>query len=114
MVPATGPANAAGVIVLPLQAEMLAGKVIVGFGLTVIVNVCAVPVQVGPEVVGTTVTVAFNGVVPVFNVVNEAILPVPDPARPSAVEPLFVHVNVVPLTAPVKLIAEEDTPVHST
>ena len=57
-------------------------------GLTVIVNVLAVPIQLAvPFVkVGVTVIVAKIGVVPVFIAVNEGILPVPI----SGVNPMLV------------------------
>ena len=61
------------------------------------VNVWAVPVQVGDEpIVGVTVIVAEIGDEPVFVGVNEPILPVPLAAKPMAVL-LFDQLNVAPV-----------------
>ena len=54
----------------------------VGVGLTVIINVCAAPVQ--PLADGVTVIVAVIGALVAFVAVNDPILPVPDAARPIA------------------------------
>ena len=81
-----------------------------GVGLTVIVNVIDGPLQ--PLATGVTVIVAVTGALVVFVAVKAAILPVPDAARPMLVL-LFVQLNVVPPTAPVKLIAVVVAPLHS-
>ena len=73
----------------------------------VIVNVFGVPVQ--PFVVGVTVIVETIGEVVAFVAVKEGILPEPLAARPIAVL-LFVHVNVVPLTGPDKLVIDAIAP----
>ena len=77
--------------------------VIVGFGLMVIVNVVAVPLQVAPSIVtdGVAVTVAITGVEPLLVPANELIVPEPLAPRPIDVV-LFVQPNVVPATAPEK------------
>ena len=56
-----------------------------------------------PFAVGVTVIVAVIGEVVAFVAMNEGIFPEPLAARPIAVL-LFVHVNVVPLTGPDKLV----------
>ena len=67
------------------------------------VNVVGVPVH--PFAVGVTVIVEEIGEIVALVAVNEGILPDPFAARPIAVL-LFVHVNVVPLTAPEKFVAD--------
>src|SRR3989442_1410907 len=73
-----------------------------GVGFTVIVNVCDVPVH--PLATGVTVIVAVTIVVPPFVAVNAAMSPVPLAANPILVV-LFVQLNVVPDTVPVKFTA---------
>ena len=75
----------------------------------VIVNVFGAPVQ--PFAVGVTVIVAAIGEVVALVAVNEGILPEPLAARPIDVL-LFVHVNVVPLTGPEKLVIDVVAPVQ--
>lgn len=79
-------------VVLSVMGVALAHKADKGdsvtglLALTVIVNVWAVPVQVGEEpTVGVTVMVALIGVVPALVAVKEAILPEPLAAKPIAV-----------------------------
>jgi hypothetical protein len=55
------------------------------------------------------VIVAVIGDVVAFVAVNAGILPEPFAARPIAVL-LFVHVNVVPLTGPDKVVTVADAP----
>ena len=74
------------------------------------VNVLAVPVH--PAVTGVTVIVAVTGVVPVFTALNEGIFPVPDAPSPIAVL-LFVQLNVVPATGPLKLMAVDGAPLQT-
>jgi hypothetical protein len=74
------------------------------------VNVIGVPGH--PFAVGVTVIVAVTGAVPVLVAVNAAILPVPLAARPMLVL-LFVQLNVVPATAPVKVMAVVVAPLHN-
>ena len=76
-------------------------------GLTVIVNVSGVPGH--SLAVGVTVTVPVMATVPALVAVNDAIFPVPLPPKPIAVL-LLPHVNVVPLTDEVKLIAPLASP----
>jgi hypothetical protein len=77
---ATG--NVIAGLVLPAHTilSMIAGMT--GAGLTVIVNVCGVPIQPVDPSMGLTVIVAVTGLVVVFIALNEAILPVPDTPRP--------------------------------
>jgi len=83
----------------------------VGVGFTVIVNVVAVPVQ-PLAVVGVTVIVAVIGAAVVLVAVKLGILPWPLAASPIAVL-LFVQLNIVPATVPVKLIAAVAAPLQS-
>ena len=64
----------------------------VAVGLTVIVNVCGMPLHDSPpfEKVGVTVMVAVTGAVPLFFAVKEAIFPLPVAANPI-VALLFVQ-----------------------
>lgn len=73
----------------------------------VIVNVSVVPVHPLADGVTTMVLV----VSPVLVGVNELILPVPLAAKPMPVF-VFVHVYVVPVTGPLKFIAEMTEPSH--
>jgi len=74
------------------------------------VNVMGVPGH--PVAVGVTVMVLVTGVVPALVAVNDPILPTPEPAKPMVVL-LFVQLNTVPVTAPVKLMAAVGAPVHN-
>ena len=65
------------------------------------------------EYSGVTVIVATTGVVPLFTTMKEAILPVPEAARPILVV-LFVHLNTAVLGAPVKLTAAGEKPLKRT
>jgi len=62
--------------------------------------------------VGVTVIVAVIGLAVALVAVKAAILPVPDAARPIAVL-LLVQLNVVPATAPAKVMAVVVAPLHS-
>jgi hypothetical protein len=79
---------------------------IIGFGFTVMVNVCGVPVQ-GPST-GVTVIVAVTAAPPPFNAVNDPMLPLPLAASPIDVL-LFVQLNVVP-AVPVKFTEVVEPP----
>ena len=73
------------------------------------VNVDGVPVH--PFAVGVTVIVEEISEFVAFVALNEGTLPEPFAASPTAVL-LFVHVNVVPLTGPDKLVVGATTPVQ--
>ena len=73
------------------------------------VNVCGKPIQ--PAAVGVTVIVAVTGALVIFIAVNDAIFPLLLAAKPIEVL-LFVQLNVVPLTAPIKFIAAVVAPLH--
>jgi hypothetical protein len=75
-------------------------------GLTVMVNVIGVPLQVPPALVklGVTVMVATIGAVDPLVAVKEGIFPVPLAARPIA-GALLVQLNTVPAGVPLKLTA---------
>jgi hypothetical protein len=110
VVPVTAPVKDTVVVEAPLQTVWLAIVLTVGVGLTVIVNVFAVPVQ--PAFEGVTVIVATTGAVPALVAVNEAISPVPLAARPIDVA-LFVQLKVVLLNAPLKATAVVEAPLHN-
>ena len=86
----------------PLHTVSLDGTVTFGVGLTVIVNVSGVPLQL--PYAGVTIIVAVSGELLVLVAVNDAISPVPPEARPIVLS-LFVQLYTVPLTAPLKLTA---------
>lgn len=66
-----------------------------------------------PLVDGVTVTVAVTGALVAFVAVKEAILPAPLAANPiDAV--LFVQLNIVPATVPVKLTAAVEVLLQTT
>ena len=111
VVPLTAPLNVTVVVDPLLHTTWLDGVTTVGVGCTVIVKLVDAPVQ--PLAVGVTVIVATWSVVPLFTAVNDAILPVPLPARLILVL-LFVQLYVVPLTAPLKVTAVVDPLLHTT
>ena len=81
-----------------------------GVGLTVIIKLCETPGQL--LATGLTLIAAVTGAVVVLFAANEAILPVPLPARLTDVL-LFVQLYIVPLTnEPLKVIAVEFEPLH--
>lgn len=80
---------------------------IAGLGVTVIVNVCGVPVQ--PPKDGVTDIVEVIGAPVPLIPMNEAIFPEPLAARPILVL-VFVQLYVVPAIEPVKFIADVDPP----
>ena len=71
------------VVCCPAQKFWFAGAVTVGAGLTVILNVTGVPEQEPED--GVTVMVEVIAEVEEFVARNEAIFPVPLPAKPIAV-----------------------------
>ena len=87
-----------------LHTTWLVGGFTWAVGFTVIVNVLVKPVHEVPPLVkvGVTTMVAVTGVVPVFNAVKAAILPVPLDARPMLVV-VFVQAYVV--VPPVLVVA---------
>lgn len=105
-VPATVPEKLMAAVVALLHTTWLDIAFTVGEGLTVIVNVFAVPVHVLPPLVneGVTVMVAVTGVLPELTAVKEPILPVPLAASPID-GVLFVQLYTVPGTNPLKLTA---------
>ena len=82
MVPVTLDVNTSADVLIPLHTVWLVGvTVIIGVGLTFIVNVCTGPGQL--LAVGVTVKIPVVGTVPVLVAVNEAImLPTPEPNTP--------------------------------
>lgn len=87
----------------------------IGVGLTVMVNVRGVPVQVTPPLVklGVTVIVATTGVCVVFTAVKAAMLPLPEAARPIE-GVLLVQLYTVPVTAPLNVTAVVADRLHTT
>jgi hypothetical protein len=103
-----------------LHNDWLATACTVAVGLTVIVNVIVVPVQVTPAFVytGVTVTVATNGAVVLFVAENDPILPLPLAAKPID-GVLFTQLNTtllppLPLLGLLKFIAVLLVPLHNT
>jgi hypothetical protein len=85
-VPGTLPVKFTAAVALPLHNTCGNTAFTVGTGFTVMVKVCAVPVQVVPPLVkdGVTTIVPVNGA-PVVLVDTKFRLPVPLAARPMAV-----------------------------
>jgi len=75
--------NVTALVGLLLQTTWSEGSLTCADGLTVMVNVCAVPEQLCPPFVkvGVTVMLAVTGAVPELAAVKEAIFPVPFAAR---------------------------------
>jgi hypothetical protein len=110
-VPLTALVKVIALVEALLQTDCVDGPAIAsGVGSTVIVVVIGVPVQ--PLATGVTVIVAVTGLVPVFTAVNVGIVPVPEAPNPIVVL-LFVQLNVVPFTIPLKAIATVDAPLHA-
>lgn len=114
-VPGTKPVKLTAVVAAPLHTTWLATALTVGDGLTVMVKVLAVPVQVVPPLVkvGVTVMVAVTAALVLLVARNGAILPVPLAPRPIVVL-LFVQLYTVPATLPVKLTAAVLLLLHTT
>ena len=114
VVPAVRLVKFTAAVAVLLHTTWFAGGFTTGVGLTVIVNVIGVPVQVVPPLVyvGVTVIVAVTGFAVAFVATKLAILPVPDAARPMLVL-LFVQLYTVPATAPVKVTAVVLAPLHN-
>ena len=93
-----------------LHTTWLATAFIVGVGFTVIVKLLGVPAH--PLAVGVTVIVATTGAVPTLVAVNDAIFPVPAAASPIDGW-VFVQLNTVPATGPVKFTAAVAPPLHT-
>ena len=83
-VPATGPLKFTAAVAVLLHTTWLATAFTVGVGLTVIVNVIGVPVQLTPPLVytGVTTIVAVTGALVALIAIKLAILPDPLAARP--------------------------------
>ena len=94
---------------VPEQMVAVVGvAVAAGVGLMVIINDLTTPEQpVADDNDGVTCMVAVIGVVPAFVVVNEGMLPVPLAPKPIDVL-LFVQAKLVPVTAPEKVITDEE------
>jgi hypothetical protein len=107
--PLTDPVNVMVFVAAPLHTTWFAGGTTFAFGVTVIVNVFAVPGQLVAE--GVTVIVAVTGVLPGLIAVKAGIFPLPLAAKPIEVL-LFVQLYVVPLTDPVNVTAFVVAPLH--
>ena len=115
--PVVGLLKATAVVGAPLHTTWFATAVTVAVGLTVIVNVDAVPTQLTlPFVyVGVTIIVAVTGAVVAFVPTKLAMLPVPLAARPMLVV-LFVqlYTMVPPVVGLLKFTAVVLAPLHTT
>ena len=109
--PVVGLIKFTGIVLIPTQSVWFTCVAIIGVGLTLMVNVIGVPWQ--PLARGVTVIVAMTGELVAFVAVKAPILPVPLAARPILVL-LFVQLNVVPATAPVKFTGVVVAPAHKT
>jgi len=94
----------------PLQSVCGFTASTVGVGLTVMVNVSGVPVQVFAE--GITVIVAVSIEEPLFIALKVAMSPFPPTASPIEAS-LFVHAYVVPTTGAAKTTGVVAAPLHS-
>ena len=83
-------------------------------GLTVMVKVIGVPVQLMPPLVnvGVTVMVAVTGVLPILMAINAGMVLVPLAPRPMDVL-LFVQLYTVPATGPLMVIGVVAVPLHT-
>jgi hypothetical protein len=105
------PLSVTAEVAVALHTVWLAGVAVsAGVGFTVTVKLCAVPVQ--PPADGVTVMTPDIADVPPLVAVNDAILPVPEAARPVAVL-VFTQVNVSPLTGPENETAAVPVPLHT-
>src|SRR6188508_3609430 len=86
----------------PAQNVWSASAVMVGIGLTVMVNVCGVPGH--PFTVGVTVMVAVTGAAVALVALKAGMFPAPAAARPID-GVLLVQLNVVPATVLTKFTA---------
>jgi len=109
-VPATVSANVTAAVDAPLHSVCGVPAGTVGVGLTVMVNVSAVPVQ--PFAEGVTVMVAVTVVFPVLVAVKDAMLPFPAAASPMEGVSL-VQSKDVPATVSANVTAAVDAPLHS-
>ena len=84
--------NVTAVVEALLQSTWFAGWFTCAVGFTVMVKVFVGPAQPTEPLVkvGVTTMVAITGEVPVLTAVNEAMLPVPEAARPMLVV-VLVH-----------------------
>ena len=83
---------------------------IVGAGLTVIVNFIPAPLQ--PLAVGITATVSIRGTMPLFTAVKDAMSPDPLAGSPMP-EFVFVQLNVAPADPLLKFTAATASPLHT-
>jgi len=102
------------VVSVPLQVFTLAGWFTCAVGFTVIVTTIGAPAQNTPlfVYVGVTVIVAVTGAPPLLIAVNDGTLPVPLAARPMLVL-LFVQLNTVPDTGPLRATTVVAAPLHT-
>ena len=85
------PAKVIAVVLDPAQIVWLPGLFTTGVGLTVMVKLCGVPLQLTVLNVytGVTVIVATTGLLPVLVAVKLPVAPVPAPPRPIDVSSLL-------------------------
>jgi hypothetical protein len=80
MVPLTDPAKFIALVAASLHKTWLAGCTTSGVGFTVMVKLCAGPVQLFAS--GVTMMVAVTGALVILTAVNDGIFPVPLAAKP--------------------------------
>jgi hypothetical protein len=115
--PLLGLVNIIGVDDEALHNTWLATAFTVAVGLTVMLNVVEVPVQLTPPFtnVGVTVIIATTGAVDVLVAMKVGILPTPFAARPIE-GALFAQLYMIlpPVVGLLKAIAAVDEPLHNT
>ena len=113
VVPDTAPLKLIAFVAALAQSTWFAWPFTFGVGLTVIVKLTGVPVQVRPPLVnvGVTVIVATCGTAVLLIAWNELILPVPVAPRPILVL-LLVQVYTVFVTGPLIVTAAVFDPLH--
>jgi hypothetical protein len=105
------PTKEIAVAVALLQSTTLAGAVTLGVGFTLITNEVVPPLQLTPPPENTEVTVTVEEIgaaVPLV-AIKEAMLPLPEAAKPTAV---FELVQVFEFPVPLKAIAALFDPLH--
>ena len=101
-----------GLLKLSDKVTIIFPDLITPFGLVQPAVPKSIVMVLGKPESGVTVIVAVTAVVPALVAVKDAISPLPLAANPILVV-LFVQLNVVPLTAPVKVINDVPALLHN-
>jgi hypothetical protein len=109
IVPATALVNTTVEVLYPLHHVWSRIESIIGVGLTVIVKIPVIPLQL--LAAGVIVIVAVTGAVPLLIAVNEGMSPEPLAAKPID-ELLFVQLKTVPATEPENRTSVVGSPLH--